>query len=148
MSVDRVSQIAREMPYLRRFSRCLVADKDAADDLVRECLIEALAKPDGEGQSGDLRAWLYGILWNRFEASQDEARRRQAPAGDAAQPITGALGDDERAVLGLVMVDGMGYTETAKILHLDVRTVRSRLSHARHTLADAPPETDLCGAAR
>jgi RNA polymerase sigma-70 factor (ECF subfamily) len=148
MSADRISHIAREMPYLRRFSRCLVADKDAADDLVRDCLVEALAKPDGEGPAGDLRAWLYGILWSRFEASQQHAKRRSETASDPAQPGFGTLGDDERAVLGLVMVDGMGYTETAKILRLDVRTVRLHLSHARHALADAPLATNLRGAAR
>jgi RNA polymerase sigma-70 factor (ECF subfamily) len=47
------------------------------------------------------------------------------------------LPDEERAVLGLVSLDEMGYRQAAQILHVDVATVRSRLSHARHTLGDA-----------
>ena len=131
-----VSAIAKHLPYLRRFSRCLLSDKAAADNLVRDCLIEALERTREIAPETDVRAWLYAILWSRHEKSSD---RRH---GESALQ---RLSDDQRAVLGLVSLDGMRYRDAAKILHLDVREVRTRLSAARHALGDmafrrgAPP---------
>src|SRR5262245_20047903 len=120
MSQDHVNAIAKQIPYLRRFSRCLVSDKAAADDLVRDCLIDALARPGDTPRDAELRSWLYAILWSCFE--------RSVRPGSGYTALD-QLPDDERAVLGLVSLDGMGYKEAAQILHLDVKTVRSRLSH-------------------
>jgi RNA polymerase sigma-70 factor (ECF subfamily) len=120
--------IAQHLPYLRRFSRCLLSGKAAADDLVRDCLVEALERADEIGPETDVRAWLYTILWSRHEKSSQRRRGKSALQ---------RLGDDQRAVLGLVSLDGMRYREAAKILHLDVRALRTRLSAARHALGDA-----------
>jgi RNA polymerase sigma-70 factor, ECF subfamily len=128
MPMDDVTSIARELPYLRRFSRCLLSDKATADDLVYDCIREALARTSEIDDDTDLRAWLYAILWSRHQTS---VHRQQ---GETALE---RLSVDQRAVLGLVSLDGMRYRDAAKILHLDVRTVRSRLSDARHALGDA-----------
>jgi RNA polymerase sigma-70 factor (ECF subfamily) len=127
MPMDNVTLIAKELPYLRRFSRCLLADRMAADDLVRDCLLEALERKAEIDADTDVRAWLYAILWSHHEKSAHHRR------GESALE---RLSVDQRAVLGLVSLDGMRYREAARILHLDVRTVRTRLSDARHALGD------------
>jgi RNA polymerase sigma-70 factor (ECF subfamily) len=126
--VDEVESIARHLPYLRRFSRCLLSDKAAADELVRGSLVEALSRTSEIETRTDLRAWLYSILWSRHEKFVHRVH-----GGSALE----CLSDDQRAVLGLVSLDGMRYRDAAKILHLDVRTLRARLSDARHALGDA-----------
>lgn len=127
MSQDHVTPIAKQLPYLRRFSRCLVSDRGLADDLVRDCLVEALARTGEISPDAELRPWLYKILWSCFERSEHH---------NAGVNVLERLPDEERAVLGLVSLDGIGYKEAAQILRVDVRTVRSRLSHARHALGD------------
>ncbi len=47
-----------------------------------------------------------------------------------------ALSEEQREVLHLVCVEGMGYVETARILDIPQGTVMSRLSRARLALAE------------
>jgi RNA polymerase sigma-70 factor (ECF subfamily) len=125
---EEAKSIARQLPYLRRFSRYLLSDKAAADELVHDCLVEALSRTSEIAPSTDLRAWLYSILWSRHAKFVHRIRGVSALE---------RLSDDQRAVFGLVSLDGMRYRDAAKILRLDVRTVRARLSDARHALGDA-----------
>jgi RNA polymerase sigma-70 factor (ECF subfamily) len=127
MTAHGTAAIAKHLPYLRRFSRCLLSDKAAADKLVRDCVVRALERAAEMGRQTNLRSWLYSILWSCHESSS------QRRSGDSALE---RLSDDQRAVLGLVSLDGLRYRDAAKILHLDVRTVRTRLSAARHALGD------------
>ena len=47
------------------------------------------------------------------------------------------LPEDQRAVLGLVTIDGMTYQEAAAVLDIPVGTVMSRLARARTKLSAA-----------
>jgi RNA polymerase sigma-70 factor (ECF subfamily) len=44
------------------------------------------------------------------------------------------LSDDQRAVVGLVLVEGLSYQEAADVLGIPVGTLTSRLSRAREAL--------------
>jgi len=44
------------------------------------------------------------------------------------------LGDEQRAVVGLVLVEGLAYQEAADVLGIPVGTLTSRLSRAREAL--------------
>jgi RNA polymerase sigma-70 factor (ECF subfamily) len=151
------SELEVEVPRLRRFARALTGgDAAAADDLVQEALLRALDRWMLRRPGGSLRAWLFTILWRRFVDGRRSAAVARRHAGDAAalpRPIPLAapdealeaarvlalldrLPDEQRAVLLLVAVEGMGYAEAAEALGVPVGTVMSRLSRARDRLRD------------
>jgi RNA polymerase sigma-70 factor (ECF subfamily) len=148
------------VPALRRFAWSLCRNADAADDLVQDCLEHALGAWHRRRADGDLRAWLFAILYNQWLSGRRRDARRARLLGEAVEP--GALAssqddavhcaqvlaqldtlpDEQRAVLLLVGVEGLSYEEAAQVLGLPVGTVMSRLSRGRERLrrlAEAAP---------
>jgi RNA polymerase sigma-70 factor (ECF subfamily) len=59
----------------------------------------------------------------------------------AVRKAVAQLNDDQRAVVGLVLVEGLPYKEAAEVLGVPIGTLTSRLARARETLQallDAP----------
>ena len=146
--------IVRELPYLRRFARALTNGASNADDLVHECVVNALRNADKFTPGTNLRAWLFTILRNGFISDIRRNRRRLdttnvpqwacggvAPSNQEDALLLGQLRNElsrlpkeQYAVLILVALEGMSYEQTAEILGIAIGTVRSRLSRARHAL--------------
>jgi RNA polymerase sigma-70 factor, ECF subfamily len=147
-------QIEALIPRLRRYARALVRDPVAADDLVQDCLARALGKIHQWHEGTDLRAWLFTILHNqhislarRIERERDNIELQKSDPDLALSPDQTAglelrdleraiakLSEEQRAVILLTGLEGMGYDEIASVLNLPVGTVRSRLSRGRETL--------------
>jgi RNA polymerase sigma-70 factor (ECF subfamily) len=148
--------IVRELPYLRRFARALTANAANADDIVHDCVVKAMENRDKFEPGTNLRAWLFTILRNGF-ISDIRRNRRRLSETDSPRWATGGVAPpnqegslvlhrlqtamsrlpvEQRAVLVLVVIEGMNYEQAAKALRLPVGTVRSRLSRARHALRD------------
>lgn len=153
------------IPGLRRFAGALLrGNPDRADDLLQDSLERALSRWHQRRPDGDLRAWIYTILYNRFVT--DQLRQKQhlwhrtltenleedLPGIDGGQEgaltyrdlLRGfaELPENQRAVLFLIGVDGFAYAEAARILGVPIGTVMSRLSRGRERLRcymDAPP---------
>ncbi len=69
--------IEAHIPGLRRFACALLrGDRERADDLVQDCLERALSRWHLRRAEGDLRGWLYTILYNRFLSDQHRRKRR------------------------------------------------------------------------
>jgi RNA polymerase sigma factor (sigma-70 family) len=156
--VNSPALLEPHIPELRRFARALLrGDRDRADDLVQDSLERAIANWDQRRRDGDLRNWLYAIVYNRFLTDRQRALRwnrwlrplspiveDDVPRIDGGQ--TGALAyrdllrgfaklpADQRAVLFLVGVENFTYVEAAAILHVPIGTVMSRLSRGREHL--------------
>jgi len=64
--VDFKTQLASELPPLRRFARALCGDAALADDLVQDCVERALTKSHLYDPARPLRAWLYAVLRNLY----------------------------------------------------------------------------------
>jgi len=133
------------IPALRRYARALARDADIADDLVQDTLVRAL-RSEKLFIGGDLRAWLYTILTNLnrnrrrslarkpvftelFDTNAD-AGGTEAEGRDISRALA-ALGDEQREVLLLVMLEGLSYREVADIQGVPIGTVMSRLARAR-----------------
>jgi len=157
-------------PSLRRVARRLTRDDDEAEDLLQETAVRAHRFADRFREGTCMRAWLHRILRNTF-ASRYRKRRREREVIERAH-LEGALGverarvtdeprvvaaslSDEltraletlpaefRAVLTLVIVDGLSYRETADALGCPIGTVMSRLHRARAAmLAQLQPRPD------
>ncbi len=160
---ERDMRIEALVPALRRFAWSLTRNADEADDRVQDCLEHALGAWHRRHAEGNLRAWLFAILYNHFVSGRRRSARRARLLGEAAQlqhAETAASGQDaavhcaevltqldslpeeQRAVLLLVGVEGLGYEEAARVLDLPVGTVMSRLSRGRERLrrmAEAGP---------
>lgn len=152
------------IPSLRRYARGLVSDPARADDLVQDTLERAWGRFSLWQRHGDMRAWMFGIMHNRFV---DGVRARHSRPEDSAGddlPEVGQrdtqsdlieVGDLDRAlqrlpapqreVLLLVTVEELSYADAAAVLGVPLGTVMSRLARARERLReelqDAAPPT-------
>lgn len=151
------------LPRLRRFALGLTRQPASADDLVQATLERALSRWRSKRPDGELRAWLFTILYNQFIDGQRRARRQanllallgraedSAPSTEtivlqhAALAAFSRLPDEQRALLILVTVEGLSYQETAETLGVPIGTVMSRLSRARkalRALSEGEPSND------
>ncbi|WP_108682559.1 sigma-70 family RNA polymerase sigma factor [Methyloceanibacter sp. wino2] len=152
---ETVSQVASEIPMLRRYARFLARDIELADDLVQECLARAIARIDSFQPGTNLQGWLIVILRNVFFNECRRAKRervslkelgtaapQQLPAQQEDSLMLSelerafmSLSPDHREILSLVVIEGMTYEQTAEVLGVTMGTIKSRLSRARACLA-------------
>ncbi len=156
MSLEMTDEQLRELlPRLRRFALWLTRHSASADDLVQSALERALSRSAGKQAEGDLRAWLFTILYRLFLDGQRRSRRYarvlqfftgDEPQAASAEEVTIArstldafagLTTEQRALLLLVGVEGLSYREVAETLDVPIGTVMSRLSRARNALREA-----------
>jgi len=154
---DQATLIEGHIPGLRRFACALLrGDRESADDLVQDCLERALSSWHLRRNQGDVRGWLYTILYNRFLSEQHRRRRRRAhgavldvaeaelPGVEGGQDSAlahrdllralAALPEEQRSVLVLIAVEDLSYEEAARVLGVPIGTVMSRLSRGRDRL--------------
>ena len=157
MRIDPTVQDAmiRTIPQLRAFAKALCGHADAADDLVQDTLLRAIAKIDSFKPGTNMRAWLFTILRNHF-CNEYRKRRREVTNSDGffvstmtAQPeqdghmqlaefrdALAQLPDDQREAVILVGGAGLSYDEAAEICRCPVGTVKSRANRGRMRLAE------------
>lgn len=149
--------ITRWQPRFVRFAWRLTAEREASRDVVQDAwlvIVRGIARLDDPAR---FRAWAYRIVKNKCA---DWIRRRvvqQRTEGDLQN--TGMLGSgvienradsadeavrtrdalaklpgEQRAMLALHYLDGMGIAEIARVLEVPRGTVKSKLYHARKRL--------------
>jgi RNA polymerase sigma-70 factor (ECF subfamily) len=149
------TQLAAELPMLRRFARALTGDPALADDLVQDCVERALVKSHLYDPSRPLRTWLYAVLRNLYISGLRRSGRStivkaveelvdgedsvppEQEHGLSAGSITEALdrlSPQHREVIVLVGLEEMSYRDVSEILGVPLGTVMSRLSRAREHL--------------
>jgi len=140
------------LPRLRRFAVSLTRNTSSADDLVQATLERAITRWGDKRPEGDLRAWLFSILYRQFLDAQRRTRRyarmldfftgredvqpsveRTVMAQSTLQAFD-QLNTEQRTLLLWVSVEGLSYKEVAEILDVPLGTVMSRLSRARQAL--------------
>jgi RNA polymerase sigma-70 factor (ECF subfamily) len=154
---DQASLIEAHIPGLRRFACSLLrGHRQGADDLVQDCLERAVSRWHLRRAEGDVRGWLYTILYNRFLSEKNRQGRR----GEPDSPIEAAEGDlpgveggqdwalehrdllrafaalpeEQRSVVLLIAVEDLSYAQAARVLGVPIGTVMSRLSRGRERL--------------
>ncbi|MGC6373711.1 RNA polymerase sigma factor [Pseudomonas sp. K2I15] len=145
-------QLRELIPRLRRFAVSLTRNSSSADDLVQASLERAIISWADKRLEGDLRAWLFSILYRQFLDAHRRSRRYTRlleffTGRDDSQPSVertviaqstlqafDKLNTEQRALLLWVSVEGLSYKEVADILEVPLGTVMSRLSRARQAL--------------
>lgn len=149
---DIDEQLSEIIPRLRRFALSLTRNPSSADDLVQTCLERALLRWSDKRPEGDLRAWLFSILYRQFLDAHRRSRRharmlefftgREEAEPSAERTVIAQstlkafdqLTTEQRALLLWVSVEGLSYKAVAEILEVPIGTVMSRLSRARQAL--------------
>ena len=147
------------IPRLRRFAMALTGNAADGDDLTQLALERGLARLDQWQAGTQIESWLLRIAYNAWIDETRSKKRRggqvslddvanvvQSDGQRAADSVTdltvvreaiGELPDEFRAVLLLVVVDGLSYKQKAETLSIPIGTVMSRLARARRNLAAA-----------
>jgi RNA polymerase sigma-70 factor, ECF subfamily len=147
-------QIVGHLPRLRRFARTLARSPHDADDLVQIAVERALTRIEQWRPDSSLLSWLFGIVRNAWiDETRSRARRERlfAPEEAAAdvgsrpndaetemwsvQAALGRLPEEQRAAIGLVLVEGLSYKEASEVLGIPIGTLTSRLARGREALA-------------
>ncbi|KTT49731.1 RNA polymerase subunit sigma-24 [Pseudomonas oryzihabitans] len=153
MSMLDDAMLSQLLPSLRRFARSLTRHEASADDLVQSCLERALTHGNTRCPDGDVRAWLFTILYRQFVDGRRRERRygrllewlgfQEVLVEPSAETIyldqealtnLERLNDEQRALLLLVAVEGMSYRDVSQALGIPLGTVMSRLARARAAL--------------
>jgi len=162
--IDRkVDDVARRMveilPRLQRFAASLTRDRIESEDLVQETCVRALTHLDQWRPDSRLDSWMYRIAQNLWiDQMRMQKTRGEIVDIEAIEDLSGCDGRSvvenrwylfelndciaqlpaaQRALLGLVCVDGLSYKEAAVVLDSPEVTIMSRLARARDALHQA-----------
>jgi len=148
--------LAALLPRLRRFAHALSRNSADADDLA-QATIERALRSQGQWVPGTrLDSWLYRIMRNLWIDTVRARGRREdlhSPVEEAEQvgedprgAIEAAidlgkamaamerLPHEQREIVALILIEGLGYRECSEILGLPIGTVSSRLVRGRNAL--------------
>jgi len=152
---DFSNDLVALLPRARRFALALTGSHADAEDLVQSAILRALRRQETWRPGTRLDSWLFKIIQNLWRDDL-RAMRRKAPHIELAPALPGedgravassrldladvatalnALPAEQRAVIALVVLDGMSYQEAADALHIPLGTIMSRLARARAALA-------------
>lgn len=144
------------LPRLRRFGLSLSRNGEDADDLTQQTLERALRARDQWQEGTRLDSWLFRIMRNIWidtrrartrtsrvmepEAAGDKIGHDPTPRMEAALELArvtralNQLADEQREAIALVLIEGLGYEEAARVLGIPVGTLSSRLVRGRVAL--------------
>ena len=148
---------------LRRYALVLTRNRDAAEDLVQETLVKAIAAADSWDRDSNLRVWLFRIMHNTHISAVRKAKVRDAAKPDLPEPVDHTdptlrvqlnqvldaldqLPEAQRRPIVLIALQEMSYAEAASALDLPLGTLYSRLGRGRAALRrilDEKKEADL-----
>lgn len=145
-------------PRLRRFAYSLTSQPADADDLLQRASERALRNFAKFEQGTRFDSWMFQLtrnLWIDTVRARGRRANREVPeeaglgVGHDPRPATHAaidlqkamhamaeLPEEQREIVALILIDGMGYRETAELLDLPIGTVSSRLVRGRKALLE------------
>ena len=146
---------------LRRFSYSLAGNGPDGDDLAQNTVERLMQK--GVPTDAPFTPWMLRVcknLWvdhirahSRIQLADGDEMERHLDAVDGSAAAMDQvrfsevataieqLDPDQRAVLGLVTVEGRSYREASEVLEIPIGTVMSRLARARAKLVELIGET-------
>ncbi|MGI9486886.1 MAG: RNA polymerase sigma factor [Geminicoccaceae bacterium] len=156
----------QHLDSLYRTALRMTNDRSVAEDIVQEACLKAYANFGRYSPDTNFKAWLFRILANlcidhlrrnatismvpidtaplENEGVASSDRRTDSPEvqamrRDTQQALIDALSTldpEPRAVVVLILIEGMSYDEAAESLDLPLNTIRSKLHRARKRLQE------------
>lgn len=141
MSSELAQDIARHLPFLRRYARALTGEQRVGDRLVRASL-ERLLADERLVDRAVVKVSLYRVLSQIWaEAARGEPSAASGTienAGIVAQRIA-HLSGPRRQILLLATLEGLTVGQIATVLTMDEQAVRTELATAKRELREQPP---------
>lgn len=151
------TQLEKALPDLWRYACSLTRDRDAADDLVQDCIERALRKRLVWMPGRPLKPWLTKIMLNLYRdrwrssarfpttsldfideiAAQDTDAITRLELRDIWRRLETIPPEQSQALLAVV-VGGLSYDEAAWSLGIPRGTLMSRIARARSKLKTDP----------
>ena len=153
MPDDFHTNLVAALPKLRVQALALTRNRAAADDLVHDAAMNALAAQSSFTPGTNIRAWIYRILRDRFISVLRKQREivdiDDAPPASLAvhaghedrlalqelQRAIGELHPVQREALFMIVLQGMSYEEVAAATGCAIGTAKSRVFRTRRLLA-------------
>ena len=129
--------VASQLPYLRRFARCICGSQESGDATVVAILQTLLADPQLLAGSPEPRAALYRVLltvWDSVEVNSKPDFEIGASAGAVNRNLA-ALTPRSRQAFLLRSVEGFSIKQVAEILLTDVADVARLIDQAGREIA-------------
>ncbi|MEJ2409370.1 MAG: response regulator [Novosphingobium sp.] len=131
MSVS--DQIARQLPYLRRYARALTGSQQSGDTYVRATLEAVLADRALRDETARSRAGLYAVftrIWTSGHVEEAQSEGTERSPEQAAQARLAAIAPVHRQALLLSTLEEFSREETAQILDIPLETVDPLVAQA------------------
>jgi RNA polymerase sigma-70 factor (ECF subfamily) len=140
------------LPRLRTYAYALTRDRDQADDLVQNTVVQALARRSMFKPGSNLAAWTFRIQRNLFIDSYRRRRPTEELDPDRMEGLSCRANQDDvilkneflrgfaqlpaiqREALVLSAIEGMSYDDIAAQAGVAVGTIKSRVCRARDRL--------------
>jgi RNA polymerase sigma-70 factor (ECF subfamily) len=150
--------VGRWHPRLTRLAWRLTAEREVVRDIVQDAWLAIVKGLNRLDDPSRFRTWAYRIVrnkcadWSRRGAAGRNAAKElrgvaataalsnnAGPAGELSEVRRALAGlpAEQRAMLSLHYLDGIGLSEVARVLGVPKGTVKSRLFHARARLRDS-----------
>ena len=127
--------VAQYLPFLRRYARALTGSQASGDAYVSATLEALVGDPDGIDVSGGPRVALYRLftkIWNSVGVNGEKAPPDPNLPADMR---LASLTPKPRQAFLLVALEGFSEEDAAKILDVDVPTLRSLVEESGRELA-------------
>jgi len=127
--------VAQHLPYLRRYARVLAGNQQSGDAYVAATLEALISDPKLLDPDAPIRVALYRVftrIWDSVSGNDI------APPDMADGPVESRLSQmtpKPRQAFLLVALEGMSETDAARVLDVDVATIRSLVEESGKELA-------------
>jgi len=133
--VSTSQAVAQHLPYLRRYARALTGSQSSGDAYVATTLEALIEDPSVLEKSASTRIALYRLftkIWNSVPVNgATESAGRDMPVEHRLSQIT----PKPRQAFLLVALEGLSEDEAAKVLDVDVPTLRRLVEESGRELA-------------
>jgi CheY-like chemotaxis protein/DNA-directed RNA polymerase specialized sigma24 family protein len=140
-------EVARHLPYLRRYARAITGDPDRGDASIRACL-ESLLPEAVDLANQNVRLELYRALhavWSRCAGGTPDHGPMPPLMEDRSivAARVGCLGPAQRQMLVLTALEGFALPEAAAVMGLSLPAAAALLRRAREELRSQKPSRIL-----
>lgn len=125
-------QVAKALPYLRRYARALTGSQQSGDSFVRATLEALIADPSVLDESQSLRVGLYRIFQRIHDSAQIDSTGDQGSDNleQAAQRRLKSITPANRQALLLTTLEGFTREEAAEVFGCTADEVKARTADA------------------
>lgn len=130
-------EISAHIPYLRRFARALVGDREGGDAYVLATLETVVAEPGRLANSEDLRVAVYGLFLDVWSASPINAHTdRSGGFADSGRRNLDAISLKPRIAFLLQALEGFDLDQIGQTLRISEHEAADLIEAANGEIAD------------